>query len=103
EDLAFLQAAQGLGLLSHAAFVAVGAVLALLVQSSSLALVLTLALSQAGMLDYATGACLVLGGNIGTTIIANIAALAGNAWGRRAARAHLVFKLVGVAWALLLF
>ncbi|HMN04756.1 MAG TPA: Na/Pi symporter [Flavobacteriales bacterium] len=103
EDLAFLQAAQGLGLLSHVAFVVIGAMLALLVQSSSLALVLTLALSQAGMLDYPTGASLVLGGNIGTTFIANIAALAGNAWGKRAARAHLLIKLIGVAWALLLF
>jgi phosphate:Na+ symporter len=103
EDLSFLQAAQGLGMLSHVAFIAAGAVLALLVQSSSVALVITLALCQTGTLDYATGAALVLGENIGTTFIANIAALAGNAWAKRAARAHLLIKLVGAAWALILF
>ncbi|MCL4280737.1 MAG: Na/Pi symporter [Flavobacteriales bacterium] len=103
ESLSFLQAVQGMGVLSHLAFIVVGAVLALLVQSSSVALVITLALCQAGTIDYATGAALVLGENIGTTFIANIAALAGNAWAKRAARAHLLIKLIGVAWALLLF
>lgn len=103
ENLAFLQALQGRGVLSHVAFILIGAVLALLVQSSSVALVLTLALCQAGTIDYATGAALVLGENIGTTFIANIAALAGNAWAKRAARAHLLIKLFGAAWALVLF
>jgi phosphate:Na+ symporter len=103
EQLSFLQALQGRGVLSHLAFIAIGAVLALLVQSSSVALVITLALCQAGTIDYATGAALVLGENIGTTFIANIAALAGNAWAKRAARAHLLIKLAGAAWALVLF
>lgn len=103
ENLAFLQALQGRGVLSHLAFIVIGAVLSLLVQSSSVALVLTLALCQAGTIDYATGAALVLGENIGTTFIANIAALAGNAWAKRAARAHLLIKLIGAAWALVLF
>lgn len=44
----------------------------------------------------------MLGENIGTTFTANIAALAGNAWAKRAARAHLLIKLFGVAWALVL-
>jgi phosphate:Na+ symporter len=103
EDLSFLKAVQGLGMLSHVAFIAVGAILALLVQSSSVALVITLALCQTGTLDFATGAALVLGENIGTTFIANIAALAGNAWAKRAARAHLLIKFVGATWALILF
>lgn len=101
--LAFLRTWEGHGLLSHLLFIAIGAVLALTIQSSSVAFMLTVALCEAGTVGYATGAALVLGENIGTTFTANIAALAGNAWAKRAARAHLLIKLIGVAWALVLF
>ena len=102
-SLEFLGTLQGYGILSDLVFVAIGALLAFTVQSSSVALLLTLALCEAGTIGYTTGAALVLGENIGTTFTANIAALAGNAWAKRAARAHLLIKLIGVAWALVLF
>lgn len=103
DALVFLGTLQGTGILSVLAFVTIGALLAFTVQSSSIALVLTLALCEAGTIGYASGAALVLGENIGTTFTANIAALAGNAWAKRAARAHLLIKVIGVAWALVLF
>lgn len=101
--MGFLHTLQGMGPLSVVLFVAIGALLAITVQSSSVALVLTLALCEAGTINYASGAALVLGENIGTTFTAIIAAQAGNAWAKRAARAHLLIKLIGVAGALVLF
>ncbi len=103
DALSFLNSLQGMGILSNLIFVAIGALLALTIQSSSIALMLTVALCEAGTIGYVTGAALVLGENIGTTFTANIAALAGNAWAKRAARAHLLIKVIGVAWALVLF
>lgn len=103
DGLGFLKTLQGMGIVSNLIFVAIGALLAFTIQSSSVALVLTVALCEAGTIGYTTGAALVLGENIGTTFTANIAALAGNAWAKRAARAHLLIKVVGVAWALIVF
>ncbi|MBZ0207698.1 MAG: Na/Pi symporter [Flavobacteriales bacterium] len=103
EALGFLGSLQGMGIASDLVFVGIGALLAFTIQSSSVALMLTLALCEAGTIGYVTGAALVLGENIGTTFTANIAALAGNAWAKRAARAHLLIKVFGVAWALVLF
>ncbi len=102
ETLSFLHEMEGMGIFSNLLFVTVGAVLAIAIQSSSVALVLTVALCEMGTIGYATGAALVLGENIGTTFTANVAALAGNVWAKRAARAHLLIKLIGVAWALIL-
>lgn len=103
DALGFLQPLTGRGILSDLLFVGIGALLAITIQSSSVALVLTVALCEAGTIGYTTGAALVLGENIGTTFTANIAALAGNVWAKRAARAHLLIKVLGVAWALVLF
>ena len=103
DALGFLKTLQGMGIVSNLIFVCIGALLALTIQSSSVALVLTVALCEAGTIGYTTGAALVLGENIGTTFTANIAALAGNAWAKRAAREHLLIKVIGVAWALVLF
>ncbi|MGB3524366.1 MAG: Na/Pi symporter [Flavobacteriales bacterium] len=102
ETLSILNKLEGMGLFSNLLFVAVGAMLAIIIQSSSVALVLTVALCEMGTIGYATGAALVLGENIGTTFTANVAALAGNVWAKRAARAHLLIKLIGVLWALIL-
>ena len=44
-----------------------------------------------------------MGENIGTTITANLAALAANTQARRAALAHLMFNVIGVVWVLAIF
>ncbi len=103
DALGFLKTWEGRGILSDLLFVGLGALLAITIQSSSVALVLTVALCEAGTIGYTTGAALVLGENIGTTFTANIAALAGNVWAKRAARAHLLIKVLGVAGALVVF
>jgi phosphate:Na+ symporter len=103
QALDFLHELADLGILSNLLFVLIGALLAIVIQSSSVALVLTVVLCETGTIDYEMAAALVLGENVGTTLTANIAALVGNAWAKRAARAHFVMKLFGVIWALVLF
>lgn len=93
----------GYGMASILLFVLIGAVLTVLVQSSSAAVTITLTMAYAGWIDYTIAAAIILGENIGTTVTANLAAVGGSVNGRRAARAHLVFNVVGVLWMLVAF
>jgi phosphate:Na+ symporter len=103
QALSFLQDLASFGMGSDLLFVVFGAALAILTQSSSVALVLTVLMCEKGIINYEMAAALVIGENIGTTLTANIAALVGNAWAKRAARAHFIIKLFGAIWILLLF
>lgn len=103
QALSFLQGLASFGMGSDLLFVVFGAALAILTQSSSVALVLTVLMCEKGIINYEMAAALVVGENIGTTLTANIAALVGNAWAKRAARAHFIIKLFGAIWILLLF
>lgn len=85
------------------ATVIIGMVVTIIVQSSSAAMALTLVLCYEGWISFPLAAALVLGENIGTTITANIAALVGNVYAKRAARAHFWFNVLGAIWAILLF
>jgi len=91
-----------LGYLSLLLFASVGIVITLIVQSSSAAMALTLVLAFKGWLSFEMAAAMVLGENIGTTITANLAAMLGNVHAKRAARAHLIFNVIGVIWMILL-
>ncbi len=90
------------GMAGVVAFVLIGTVLTVVLQSSSATMMLTLALAALGWLPYELAAAMVLGENIGTTATANLAAIGTPVGARRAARAHLLFNFVGVCWALLL-
>ncbi len=83
--------------------VLVGALVTMLVQSSSATMVITMTLAAQGLIDLPTACALVLGENIGTTITANLAAIGASTSARRAARAHLIFNLTGALWAVILF
>lgn len=91
------------GLVSVLFFFAFGAVLTVAVQSSSVAGAITLTMAFKGWIDYPSAAAIILGENVGTTITANLAALAGNVNAKRAAFAHFVFNVFGVIWAIALF
>lgn len=93
----------GFGFWSILLFIAIGTVLTCLVQSSSAMMAITLLMCYNGMLGTEMAIALVMGQNIGTTITANIAAAVANTAGKRAARAHLVFNVVGVLVTLALF
>jgi len=103
EALAFLAEYTSKGYLSLLLFLAIGTLLTLVVQSSSATMAITLLMTYEGWIPFEMGAAMVLGENVGTTITANIAAFVANYNAKRAARAHLIFNLMGVLWILVLF
>ena len=81
----------------------VGCIVTLVVQSSSATLGVTMGLASTGVIGFETAAALVLGENIGTTITAFLASIGTTTNGRRAAYAHIVFNVLGVAWITAIF
>ncbi len=86
-------------------FVILGALITVVVQSSSAAMAITLMLLAMNIdgFGFAQAAALALGQNIGTTITAFMASLTANTQARRAAMAHLVFNVFGVLLVLPFF
>ncbi|MBO4600382.1 MAG: Na/Pi cotransporter family protein [Bacteroidales bacterium] len=93
----------GYGFWSVLLFIAVGALLTCLVQASAAMMAITLVMCYNGWIGLDAAVALVMGQNIGTTITANVAAMVANAGGKRAARAHLVFNLIGVVLTVAVF
>ncbi len=85
------------------AFLALGTIVTMMVQSSAAVMAITILLCSTGVLPIYLGLALVLGENIGTTAAANIVALSSGIQARRAAAAHFIFNIVGVAWVLCVF
>lgn len=100
EILEFLDMFTGFGYASLLIFVVIGTLLTLVMQSSSAATAVTLVMLFEGWISFPLAAAMVLGENIGTTVTANLAAMVGNVHAKRAARFHLIFNLIGVAWML---
>lgn len=103
ETYEFLASLGQYGFASILLFFFIGILLTIAVQSSSAAGAISLALAYKGWIDYELSAAIVLGENIGTTITAILASMAGDRQAKRAALAHLVFNVIGVIWALILF
>lgn len=89
------------GILTRLLFVLVGAVVTIIVQSSSAAMALTLVLVGQG-LPLEVAASMVLGENIGTTITAELASLVGNVHAKRSAKIHTLFNVIGVTWMVIM-
>lgn len=102
EQLTWIQGLVGHGFLSTLIFVGIGTAITLVLQSSSATMTLTLTMAALGWLPYEAAVAMVLGENIGTTATANLAAIGASTDAKRAARVHLLFNLIGVAWALVL-
>lgn len=103
ESMQFLQNLKGMGALSTVTFILIGALLTIIIQSSSAAMALTLVLCNKGYIDFPVAAAIVLGENIGTTVTANLAAMIGNVNAKRAAMAHSLFNIIGVIWMFIIF
>ena len=84
-------------------FLAIGTILTIIAQSSAAVMAITMVLCTSGVMTIYQGIALVLGENIGTTFTALLAALSGNTQARRAALAHLIFNMIGVAWVMCIF
>lgn len=91
------------GFLSVLIFLAFGVILTLVVQSSSVAMAITMTMAAKGWIGFDLSAAIVLGENIGTTVTAILASSTGNTNAKRAAIAHLCFNVIGVIWMLLVF
>lgn len=91
------------GIWSYFMYVFAGAVLTMIIQSSSAMMTLTVAMAYKGWIDLPSAAALCLGENIGTTITAYIASIGTNVCARRAARAHTMFNIIGVIWMSFVF
>lgn len=85
-----------LGVLAGALFTAV-------VQSSSATSSLVVALAARGLLDLNAAFSIILGANIGTTVTSLLASIPMQLTAKRAALAHLIFKIIGVSIFLVLF
>jgi phosphate:Na+ symporter len=93
---------QGEGAMAVLAQMGIGAVMTVLMQSSSAAMAITLTAAQGGLIDLQGAAAVVIGANIGTTVTALLAAIGATPNARRAAMAHVVFNLLTGIVALLL-
>jgi phosphate:Na+ symporter len=103
EVFAFVKSWEGGSALKILAFFGFGTLITVIVQSSSAAGAITLALAYKGWIDFPSACAIVLGENVGTTITANIAAVGATVNARRAARSHLIFNVIGVLWMFALF
>lgn len=87
--------------LNRLLFVGVGALITVIMQSSSAAMSLTIVLATQG-LPIEIAAAMILGENIGTTITAELASLVANVHAKRSARIHSLFNVIGVTWMIIL-
>lgn len=98
-----LRAFAGSGIVSRLALVGIGAVMTVVMQSSSAAVATTLAALAGGAIGTEQAAALVIGQNVGTTATAAIAAIGASVAAKRTALVHVVFNLGAgiIAFALL--
>jgi phosphate:Na+ symporter len=78
----------------------VGVVMTVLINSSSAAVALIMTLAFQDIVTYEMAAGMVLGSNVGTTINAVLAGIAGNTESKRAALSHVLFNTIGLLWAI---
>lgn len=101
--LAALGSISNHGFLSVLLFTFIGVVLTCIVQASAAMMAIALAMCYKGWIGFEVAMALVMGLNIGTTITANIAAMVANTVGKKAARAHFVFNVIGTILTLIAF
>ncbi len=97
-----LKLPQGVGPLAVLAQVSTGALLTVLMQSSSASMTVAITAAQGGLLTPEGAAAVVIGANVGTTAKAILAAIGATSNARRAAAAHVVFNVLTAGVALLL-
>ena len=80
----------------------IGAVLTVLIQASAAVMAITLIMTANGWIGFDIAVAIIMGQNIGTTLTANVAARQANSAGKKAARAHFVFNMVGAILTLII-
>ncbi len=82
--------------------IVIGAVLTVLIQASAAVMAITLIMTANGWIGFDIAVAVIMGQNIGTTLTANVAARQANSAGKKAARAHFVFNMVGAILTLII-
>jgi len=77
-----------------------GTLVTVIVQSSSATIGITMALAASGLIGFPSAVALVMGGNVGTTVTANLAAITGNRTAKQTAFGHFIFNVLGVVYML---
>ncbi|MDP8299753.1 MAG: Na/Pi cotransporter family protein [Candidatus Tantalella remota] len=80
--------------------VLVGMIVTMLIQSSSATIAIVQVMAFNGLISFPAAITLMLGGDIGTTITAQLAAIGTNLEAKRAAMAHTLFNVIGVGYML---
>jgi len=80
--------------------VGMGIIMTIIINSSTAAVAIYMTMAFNNIISYEMAAGLVLGANIGTTTDAPLAAIGGTTEAKRTGLAHVMFKVIGVAWAL---
>jgi len=80
--------------------VLVGMLVTMLIQSSSATIAIVQLMAFNGIISFPAAITLMLGGDIGTTITAQLAAVGTNLQARRAAMSHTLFNVIGVSYML---
>ena len=80
-----------------------GALMTMVVQSSSATVGVTIALAISGLINFPAAVGLVLGDNIGTTITAILASLSSGNNAKRTALAHVLFNVIGATYMIIVF
>lgn len=91
------------GMFSIILFIIIGFFTTVLVQSSSAVIAFTMVMCNQGWLPFPMAAAMVIGDNIGTTIMPNIAAFVAGKEAKQIARFHFLFNLFGALWFILLY
>jgi phosphate:Na+ symporter len=90
------------GLLGVFAYILVGIVATVIIQSSAATMAIIITALASGQIVYTNALAVAIGANIGTTVTAIIGATASNENGKRLALAHLIFNMVTAAIAVAL-
>lgn len=103
ETLCFIAKYSHMGFVTLLLCIGVGIVMTTILESSSVAMAITVTLAYKGYVDFESAAAICLGQNIGTTIKVFIVSIGTSVNARRAARSHFLFNLIGVIWVAFVF
>jgi phosphate:Na+ symporter len=78
----------------------IGFIMTIIINSSTASITLIMALAFQNIITFEMAAGMVIGSNLGTPLNAVLVSLAGNINAKRAALVHVMFNIIGVAWAL---
>ena len=78
----------------------VGLIMTIIINSSTASVALVMALSFQNIIPFEIAAGMILGSNLGSPLNAVLASLAGNISSKQTALVHVLFNVIGVAWAL---